>query len=111
VLAVPTLNSTHPASAGDFPFGAAHGTDLPYFLDGSYQGPDSPPLTGQQKVLADELIGLWTRFARTGSPGPQWPRYEQDTVVSFSADRVAPIDLRAEHQCAFWQSHREPNQD
>jgi para-nitrobenzyl esterase len=94
---------------GDFPFGAAHGTDLPYFLDGSYQGPNPPPLTGKQKVLADELIGLWTRFARTGSPGQQWPRYEQGTAVSFSADRVAPVDLRAEHQCAFWQSRQEPN--
>jgi para-nitrobenzyl esterase len=91
---------------GDFPFGAAHGTDLPYFLDGSYQGPNPPPLTEKQKVLADELIGAWTRFARTGSPGPQWPRYEHDTALSFSADRIAPINLATEHQCAFWQSHR-----
>jgi para-nitrobenzyl esterase len=91
---------------GDFPFGAAHGTDLPYVLDGSYQGPNPPMPAGKQKALADELVGLWTRFARTGSPGPQWPRYDQGTAVSFSADRIAPVDLGTEHRCAFWRSHR-----
>lgn len=90
---------------GGFPFGAGHGTDLPYFLDGSYQGPNAPALTGKEKALADEVVGLWARFARTGSPGPRWPRYEQGTVLSFSADRIAPVNLSAEHRCAFWQAH------
>ncbi|WP_460354763.1 carboxylesterase/lipase family protein [Actinoallomurus acanthiterrae] len=91
---------------GDFPFGASHGSDLPYLLDGAYQGSNPPPLTGDRRILADRLIGFWTRFARTGAPGPQWSEYGRGTVLSFRADHIAPVDLSAEHQCGFWRSHR-----
>jgi carboxylesterase type B len=90
---------------GDLPFGAAHGTDLRYFFDGLYQGPNPPPLTGRREILADRLIGYWTRFAHTGAPSGRWPAYGHGTVLSFSTDRIAPVDLTTEHHCTFWKAH------
>jgi para-nitrobenzyl esterase len=91
-------------SIGDLPFGAAHGTDLRYLLDGAFQGPNPPPLTGPREVLADRMIGYWTHFARTGAPGRGWPRYAHSTVLSFSADRIGTADLATAHHCGFWTS-------
>jgi para-nitrobenzyl esterase len=56
-----------------FPLGAAHGADVPYFFDGRVPG-WNPPLPPDQRAFADKLIGFWTTFAHTGSPGPAGPR-------------------------------------
>jgi para-nitrobenzyl esterase len=90
---------------GEFPYGAHHGVDIRYFFDSTDPGPwTPPPLTPEQEQLADRLLDQWTAFARTGSPGAGWKAYEKDVVRSISAARTAPIDLRAEHQCDFWES-------
>lgn len=50
-----------PPLAG-FPYGAAHGFELPYLFDTGL------PLTAAQRVLADRMAGYWTRFAAAGDP-------------------------------------------
>lgn len=91
---------------GDFPLGASHGADVPYFFDGRFPGQPPNPPTGGRKVLADKLIGYWTRFAHTGSPGPDWPAYRHGIALSFAVDRIAPVDVARNHDCGFWRSKR-----
>jgi len=67
---------------------AVHSDELPYLFggDGSF---------------AKALIGYWSKFARTGDPG--WPAFEQNgTVLSLKDGDFRPVDLAAEHHCAFW---------
>jgi para-nitrobenzyl esterase len=96
------------AKIGDFPSGAYHGVDIPYFFDSSSPGPWTPPTpTGTRKALADKLIGYWTQFARTANPGPDWPKYRYGTAISFTADRIGPVDVAREPHCEFWNQQFE----
>ncbi|SDP94724.1 carboxylesterase/lipase family protein [Lentzea jiangxiensis] len=72
----------------EFPYGAYHGSELPFLF--GYGGVE---LTAGQRELADEMVGAWTRFARTGRPG--WAR--QDVRI-FATGQVAPAD----HRCELW---------
>jgi para-nitrobenzyl esterase len=94
--------------SGDLPLGAHHGADVRYFFDSNFQEPkppqQPPPLTPAETVLADNLIGYWTTFARTGNPGPDWPIYQHGTALSFSIGRIEPVNLVREHRCDFWRS-------
>lgn len=90
---------------GDFPLGATHGSDLPYLFDGTY---DWTPPPAPDAALSAEIIGYWTRFARTGDPNaagaPYWPRYRAaGPVLSLAAARTTPVDFATEHQCGFWR--------
>jgi para-nitrobenzyl esterase len=82
-------------AVGDFPYGAAHGTDVAYFFD----TPFGPPLTPAQQVLADRMIGYWATFARGGVP---WTA----STWSLVAAGDGPVDLAREHRCEFWREHR-----
>ena len=95
-----------PGSHGtpDFPYGAYHGVDVPYFFDTGFPGAPPSSLTDAQRSLAGKLIGYWTTFARTGSPGADWPLYRHGYAVSFTAERIAPVDLAREHECGFWRA-------
>lgn len=95
-----------PADAviNDFPLGAHHGADVPYFFDSNFPGPKPPPMTGAKRTFADALTGYWTTFAHTGSPGPNWPAYDGATALSLALDRTEPVDLAVEHRCEFWRS-------
>ncbi|MGZ3144199.1 carboxylesterase family protein [Lentzea chajnantorensis] len=73
----------------EFPYGAYHGSELPSLF--GYGG--GVELTARQRALADEMAGVWTRFARTGRPG--WAR--QDVRV-FATGQVGPAD----HRCDLW---------
>ena len=74
----------------EFPYGAYHGSELPFLLRyGTVR------LTGEQQKLGDEMVGAWTRFARTGRPG--WERHE---VRLFATEQVTPAD----HRCDLWSS-------
>lgn len=97
---------TEPAAdvVGTVPLGAHHGVDVPLFFDSAFPGAPPPSRTAEQNVLADRLIGYWTRFAATGSPGPDWPAYRQGTALSLGADRIGPVDIAREHRCRFWRS-------
>lgn len=90
-----------------FPYGAAHGFDLPYLLGSP---PTRKPLTAGQRALGDRMIGYWTRFARASDPGgpgaPRWPAFRERAplVLSLAAGRggVGARDLRAARHCGFW---------
>lgn len=90
----------------DYPLGAYHGSDVPYFFGSTATpGPGTPPpLTERQKVLANKLSGYWTTFARTGVPGPEWSAVRNGSALSLSVDEITRIDLAQEHSCGFWQS-------
>ncbi|HEU5156089.1 MAG TPA: carboxylesterase family protein [Streptosporangiaceae bacterium] len=87
---------------GDFPYGAAHGVDVRYFFDTPFQ---PPPAAEPQRGLSARLIDHWTRFAETGTPGAGWAPYGNGAALSFSTERIAPVNLAAEHHCGFWLAH------
>ncbi len=95
-----------PLVTGDFPYGAYHGVDVPYFFDSRFPGtPPAPPVTDPIRALTDRLIGHWTRFAHTGDPGQGWAAYRDGNALSFTAERTGPIDLVRDHGCDFWRKH------
>jgi len=91
------------------PLGAAHGTDVPYLLDG--QG--TPPTTPAKQELSRDMIAYWTRFAATGDPNgpglPRWPAYRSGGGATLSLasgpDGIRQVDLATEHDCAFWNGN------
>jgi para-nitrobenzyl esterase len=95
--------------APGFPTGAFHASELQYlFDDAQFRG----PLTAAQRRLSDEMIGYWTRFARSGDPNgggaPAWarsgPAAERVLSLAPGTGGVRPVDLAREHRCAFWTS-------
>ncbi|MFJ7272070.1 carboxylesterase/lipase family protein [Streptomyces sp. NPDC099050] len=103
----------------DFPYGASHGSELPYLFDTGL------PMSAAQRVLAERMTGYWTRFAATGDPntpgtGPWWPR--SPAVLSLAppspaplslapedpapgdSGGVRPVDAAARHHCGLWDS-------
>ncbi|MFE4257680.1 carboxylesterase/lipase family protein [Streptomyces sp. NPDC056883] len=87
-----------------FPYGASHGSELPYLFDTGL------PMSAAQRVLAERMTGYWTRFAATGDPnapgtGPWWPR--SPAVLSLApepAGGIRPVDAAARHHCGLWDS-------
>jgi para-nitrobenzyl esterase len=65
-------------------------------------------LNDAQRQLANDLIIRWTTFARTGRPGPGWATYRHGQALSFSTERIAPVDVDREHRCGFWRSLATP---
>lgn len=94
---------------GNFPMGAAHGAELPYLFDGSFNGYQSPPPTPDRQILSQRLISYWTQFARTGNPNntdaPPWPAYRPGgPTLSIKAgpDGISTTDLASAHHCPLW---------
>ncbi|WP_241695164.1 carboxylesterase family protein [Streptomyces sp. C] len=93
-----------PEPAG-FPFGAAHGFELPYLFT-------TVALAEPQRALAGRMTGYWTRFARTGAPdvpgAPVWPRFAPgaSSVLELAPGPggIRPVDAAAAHHCALWDS-------
>ncbi|MFD8985544.1 carboxylesterase/lipase family protein, partial [Streptomyces sp. NPDC059564] len=94
-----------PEPAG-FPYGAAHGFELPYLFT-------SVPLAEPQRLLSEAMTGYWTRFARTGSPnGPgaaAWPRIAPSAAASVlrlapGPGGIRPFEAAAAHHCALWDA-------
>lgn len=84
--------------------GCFHAAELPYVF-GNF-----PPLRAYVRTderLSKELIGYWTRFARTGNPNgenaPPWPKYDANEDVHLLLDEKieAEKNLRTE-ACDFW---------
>ncbi|MCD9143166.1 carboxylesterase/lipase family protein [Streptomyces albireticuli] len=93
-----------PAVEG-YPYGAAHGFELPYLFPMDTE----PRFSPEQRALADRMTGYWTRFAASGDPNspgaPGWPRFGgAATVLSLApgAGGIKPVDAAAAHHCAFW---------
>ena len=86
--------------AGGIPFGAYHGSELPYLFDLAWTTPGDERLT-------PVMLGYWAQFARTGNPNgkdlPTWRRFNgREIVQGLAAERVAPVPFSAVHKCAFW---------
>ncbi len=102
-----------PVPPGSMPDGAGHGAELTYLFDMAGKPVDwngnRVPHTEPQRALATTMIGYWTRFARTGDPNgdtPRWPPVTPHSPVSqqfrTGTGGIAPVDATSAHQCAFW---------
>ncbi|MFD7078871.1 carboxylesterase/lipase family protein [Streptomyces sp. NPDC059918] len=98
-----------PANPG-FPYGAAHGFELPYLFPSI---PTERPLTEAQQALSGQMAGYWTNFARTGTPNgpgvPSWPLLRPAPPHSGPVQSLAPgpgaihpVDADSAHHCRFW---------
>lgn len=84
--------------------GAFHGSELSYVF-GSF--PSRMGKTVDDEELSEQMIGYWTRFARTGDPNgvgaTVWPKYTaaQDQHLVFDVPLTVGQGLRRE-QCDLW---------
>ncbi|MFI7416457.1 carboxylesterase/lipase family protein [Nonomuraea sp. NPDC049684] len=91
-----------------YPTGAYHAGELQYLFSRAYAGRDLSP---EQRRLSDDMIGYWTRFARTGDPNgdraTRWPPYDPSggQVLSLAPGPggIAEVNLGREHRCDFWK--------
>ncbi|WP_433327755.1 carboxylesterase/lipase family protein [Spirillospora sp. CA-294931] len=90
-----------------FSTGAYHTSELQYlFKTESYD----QPLNAGQRRLSEQMMGYWTRFARTGDPNghgsPWWPRARGgvDRAQSLAPDDIRQVDFAREHNVRFWRS-------
>ncbi|MFE5871848.1 carboxylesterase family protein [Streptomyces roseifaciens] len=94
-----------------FPYGAAHGFELPYLFVSPLT---KQPLTDRQRALANRMADYWTRFAHTGNPNhpgaPLWPAFRTRTPLAQSLapgrHGVEPLDVGQAHHGPFWARHR-----
>jgi para-nitrobenzyl esterase len=91
-----------------FTVGAAHGLELRYLFDIG----GAPPLDPAQRQLADQMIGYWSQFVKTGAPDvagqPEWPQLGPDASsvprLSLQTKELSVTnDYAARHQCQFWR--------
>jgi para-nitrobenzyl esterase len=89
-----------------FPLGAYHASELPSLFDSPTLG--HAPFTPDQEQLAAAMVGYWTHFADTSTPGPPpWPAYTaaNDTFQSLVPPTPHPdTGFAAAHKCAFWDA-------
>lgn len=89
-----------------FPFGAHHGSDLPYLFDLPWADPGPRGLTAA-------MTGYWTTFAHRGDPHragpPAWHPVRADrrtdngaTVLGLTDGAITPTPFAADHRCRFW---------
>ncbi|MGW2618350.1 carboxylesterase/lipase family protein [Streptomyces sp. NPDC001500] len=79
----------------DFPLGAYHSAELPYLF-----GMGDLRLDDGQSALSRRMIAAWTTFARTGTPGDDWPPFPH--IQRLARNAFSGVDAAAEHRCAFW---------
>ncbi|HET7865209.1 MAG TPA: carboxylesterase family protein [Burkholderiaceae bacterium] len=88
-----------------FPMGAAHTTELNYLFN--IAGKAAP--TATQQVVADAIVGYWSRFAATGNPNTTaaptaWPALgTTESVMQFgdTANTLVPdAAFTATHRCS-----------
>ncbi|WP_433127750.1 carboxylesterase/lipase family protein [Micromonospora sp. CA-240977] len=86
-----------------FPAGAYHCAELPYLFAVDY----AEALTPAQQRLADEMVRVWSDFARTGRA--DWPRLRGAApyVRVFADGRASgTTTFAAAHSYDFWRSLR-----
>jgi para-nitrobenzyl esterase len=93
-----------------FPLGATHAFELPYLFD---LGGSHLLQTPAQERLADQMIGYWSNFARTGNPnGPGLPLWlpmliGNSQTLESGPGRPGPVDLSTRHNCDLWKTIEE----
>jgi para-nitrobenzyl esterase len=85
---------------GGIPFGAPHGSDLPFLFEVPWADPAPAGLSAT-------MVGYWAAFARTGDPNgagrPVWRSFRSGgTVLGLSSAVIGPTPFAAEHHCGFW---------
>lgn len=86
-------------------YGAWHGSELWYAFDTLH----TKPFTWQaaDRELAQAMSGAFTEFARSGNPGPQWPRFRQESaeaaLLTEKGVRSGVLPNRAELE--FFTAH------
>ncbi len=97
-------------SLGDY-----HTAELPYVF--GLAAPAGTRVSGKDLALSQRVIADWTNFARTGTPIlpvlglPFWFDYgSTHLLVSLrnGGGYLTETQVRAEHQCAFWDGLRIP---
>ncbi|MER7000600.1 carboxylesterase family protein [Streptomyces sp. NPDC000410] len=87
-----------------FDVGAGHTFDLPYLFElDAYQ-----PLSPAQRGLSDEMIRIWSDFARTGKADwkPTTPTAPNAQALASGPGGIRPVDFAAQHHYGFWISLR-----
>jgi para-nitrobenzyl esterase len=98
--------------------GAYHTAELNYLFRGwtGLTGLNTPlVLTPAQQKLSQQMISLWTTFARTGNPNgygnAPWPRHNGHganseiyglDIAPAGLGRISDAQFSAEHHCQFW---------
>jgi para-nitrobenzyl esterase len=98
--------------------GAYHTAELNYIFPGwtGLTGLNTPlVLNPAQKKLSDQMISLWTNFARTGNPNENgnapWPRYKGHganpqiyglDIKPAGLTKISDAQFSADHHCQFW---------
>jgi para-nitrobenzyl esterase len=84
--------------------GAAHSYDLP-FVFGTFDYWTEMP-TDPENVLKGEVQKIWSDFARTGSPGSSWIRYDakQDNYLTLDTPMTSGSQLHMKHHCDYWDN-------
>ncbi|NDG84389.1 MAG: hypothetical protein EBX52_05035 [Proteobacteria bacterium] len=93
-----------------FKMGAVHSSELNYLfpnLDNTSKI-NAPDLAPASQKLADQMIGYWSSFIKTGVPSapgaPKWPRYKgPKSVLWLEPGKIKTYDAAKEHHCAFWK--------
>lgn len=69
--------------------GAAHASDIPYFLD-TIATKYGPATTAGDRAMATAISGFVVNFVKTGSPNgwslADWPRFRPGEVMDFASD-------------------------
>ncbi|MFC9063312.1 carboxylesterase/lipase family protein [Streptomyces sp. NPDC057074] len=85
-----------------FPMGAAHTFELPYLFELT----EFAPLTKAQRALSDEMIRIWSDFARGGEA--PWKATTQGALnaqsLASGPGGIRPADFAKDHQYDFWKS-------
>lgn len=97
---------SHPAGT----WGAYHASELQYLFKVTPSIPSPVSMTASQINLSAQMIGFWTRFAKTGNPNSleswwQWPQYSgaSDKALLLKPGGVTTTaDFATRHQCVFW---------
>jgi para-nitrobenzyl esterase len=97
-----------------FPIGPAHSTELQYVFGTIPVLDTTPPFTPAQRTLSDQMIGYWSSFAATGTPGqgmtlPRWPAFAQAParLLNLAPGATGPLQATAfatYHKCSLWAS-------
>lgn len=105
----PTAPAPEPLRRVPFAVGASHSLDLRYVFDVA----GAPPLNPAQQSLSEQMIGYWSGFVVTGTPGfpgaPAWPRLggADGPRMSFRPGGASVITtFERDHQCGFWAGLR-----
>lgn len=86
--------------------GATHSLEIQYVFGtvGAAGGAEA------QIALSEEMVGYWSRFAKTGSPNAAWTPFISGDISSRvkrldtpSVDATA-LDFVTEHNCAYWSN-------